>query len=437
MTKALIIEFLIESWLEFYLSRHGDDEKLDDTLLVESFSGLRPVQSNWTMIVRGLQAGCPEFDNPEIRAALLEYLNRVELVVDQPEWRRLINEVQFSTLVQGAAPTPSVTQEHGLPSRGVEDVDEYDEDVQPQARQMPATASGAASMFKKPEVRLPVQDNRNILNYYSVFMEVATQLKISADNHVILFESGLDKRTSETFRLVKASTGAVGKDEQLGLLVRKTAELMGVGSKVLSIQELHNLAQGPHEEAWSFHNRFTQVLLRYRLFNGVIEEDLPFWFLSKLRNVDDIELKLGDQDYSIEKIVTTANKVQKGKRDGRPKIAPSGDDKKGISNPRREDRTAGIVCYNCKGRGHKAADCTKKAEEKPRDKRNRAQDNGYASIYGDVGGVRMEIMLDSCAGTSVISRDQVELMDVRSYTVLKVCRSFLWGTTRVECTRCD
>jgi hypothetical protein len=49
------------------------------------------------MITRGLVAGEPEFEDPEIQAGLLEYLNQVELVVDRTEWRRLFNEVQFNT----------------------------------------------------------------------------------------------------------------------------------------------------------------------------------------------------------------------------------------------------------------------------------------------------------------------------------------------------
>ena len=120
MTKALIIEFLTVSWLEHHLARHHEDEeKLDSSLLIQSFAGLRAVQSNWTMITRGLIAGEPEFEDPEIQAGLLEYLNQVELPVDQTEWRRLFNEVRFSTSTgvrrQQATPTPRVVQGSGVP----------------------------------------------------------------------------------------------------------------------------------------------------------------------------------------------------------------------------------------------------------------------------------------------------------------------------------
>ncbi len=43
----------------------------------------------------------------------------------------------------------------------------------------------------------------------------------------------------------------------------------------------------------------------------VNEED--DWLLSKMRNMDEIELRLGDMPYSLEKIVKTASKVQKKK----------------------------------------------------------------------------------------------------------------------------
>jgi hypothetical protein len=325
-------------------------------------------------------------------------------------------------------------QESGVPGRPA-DRQAPAGNAQDEAPAAPPVAPSVASAYKKPEAKLPFQGNMNILNYYSLFKDTAKTLKIPEQGQLVLLELGLNTQTADTFRSVKASLNA-DADSNMEVLVRGTAELMGVGSRIVSIQEMHTLVQGPNEEAWIFLNRFEQVLLRYRLFNPVCEDEVRFWFLSKLRDAEEIELKLGEKPFTLSDIVKTANKSQKKKKpaDGKDRSGNQG-------TPKKDGGRGAVVCHHCHKKGHKAKDCRQRiAEEKKKDQRNRSQqeevisNTGYASTKGTVGGIPTEILLDSCAGTSVISREMADKLDSKNFTRVKVWRTFLWGTTRVECT---
>ncbi len=84
-TKQVIIEFLIENWLEFHLSKHGSS-------MMSFFS------NSFLDFVRGLCQASPEIQESEdMLTDLLSYLSQIKLVLDESAWKILFKEVGFST----------------------------------------------------------------------------------------------------------------------------------------------------------------------------------------------------------------------------------------------------------------------------------------------------------------------------------------------------
>jgi hypothetical protein len=77
----------------------------------------------------------------------------------------------------------------------------------------------------------------------------------------------LNRKTAKTFRAVK---GSASGSKNLEELARETAEMMGMGSKLLSIQEMHNLSQG------------FNVVLAIALLRCFCVMDFSMWLMRKM-----------------------------------------------------------------------------------------------------------------------------------------------------------
>jgi hypothetical protein len=429
MAKILISSFLIQQWLNHYTNEV--EEKLDDGTLVEAFKGLIPRKATWTSIVRILWEN-EEFQDPEVQKAVIEYIDSID-IPNKADWMRIIQgegfaaaggvglqpehqappqqEDMFETISQRTA-TPQRRAMGKAPKQEPEDDDDGDEE---------SVNYSSITPYKKLEVKLPIQESsQNVLNYYSLFSKRMKELRIPEKDHMVLLVPCLNHKTAETFEAVKDSLEN-GEVVSLDELIRRTASLMGAGGRVRSFQELHELRQEAKEEAYVFHNRFNKVLLRYKLFNTVIEEEVPFMFISKLRNAEEIELLVG-KDMSMKNILQCASTVH-NRMNTTPRPATSG----------TQQRQSDVTCHYCHKPGHKKADCRKRiADEKSRKPasgggRNRAAQDEEEACLDDqpedctlvtarVEGIPVEVLLDSCAGTSVISKEFAAQLEHKRYT---------------------
>ena len=356
----------------------GDEAKLQSEPLVDAFKRLKPIRLNWIGITKALCTQSDEFLDQDVQRSVIEYLQTLPLV-QKDQWLQVIRDTKFSAVVGAGR---SSLKESGVGLRDSQDQVEGNR------------------AYKKLEVKLPYQEGQNVLNFYSVFKQKMRDLKVPESDQLILWESYLNKKTADMFSSVKSSM----EGASLEMLVKKTALLMGAGSRIISIRELNLLTQGPREEAWSFYSRFEQVLLRYKIFNKFDDEEIPYWFLSKLHKADKIEVMLGP-DVTVDRIIQFANTLQPAQERGTGSTPPKKD--QGQSTPAKK-------CSHCKRSGHDDKSCWKLHPElKPAGKRNQAQDHpkkdkAVSCEEAIVQGKETFVKLDSCAHISCVKQSFVD-----------------------------
>jgi hypothetical protein len=360
---------VISLWVRKNL-RNESVEETSREAFVKAFKALQPFKSNWSKAVNQTDLTPPEIVD------VLEYLLSIKLseviVGDQvqtdtklAEWEDKLSELKNDALnvVHEAAVVAATPHKSRTPAqaKGIEEEKRTSRiftgfDLDAEDGDQEVIETGRKLKLKQPEVRLPEQGAKDVLDYYLELKEAADDLKLPEDEFQTMFRLNMNSETKRMARLFKKKS--------FTQMLKGVCIVQEIGvDKIITLRD--KLYQRSDEKPVDFLVRWMALTDAAELIDVSVDMGKDT-FVSRLLHHSDLSLMLADVKGGLLEAAMAAAPLQKMLGTARLAAPAAAKKDRVVKEPRA--RNEGRACHYCGIVGHFSANCRKRQRDEAQKK---------------------------------------------------------------------